>query len=71
MRDLILLVLAGAALVFSVLAYQRVEEVSEVVYRLNAQVNQQEFQSNRVISLGRRLESLARSVTGRKAASER
>ena len=70
MRDTILLLLAGAALIFSLLAYQRVEDLADVVYRLDAQANQQAFQQNRVISLGNRIESLARSVTGsgRKAA---
>jgi hypothetical protein len=64
MRDTILLLLAGAALIFSLLAYQRVEDLADVVYRLDAQANQQAFQQNRVISLGNRIENLARSVTG-------
>ena len=70
MRDTILLLLAGAALIFSLLAYQRVEEVADVVYRLDAQANQQAFQQNRVITLGKQIEDLARSLTGsgRKAA---
>jgi hypothetical protein len=64
MRDSILLILAGAALIFSVLAYQRVEELNDVVHRLDAQANQQAFQQNRVITLGKQIENLARSLTG-------
>jgi hypothetical protein len=66
MRDTILLLLAGAALIFSLLAYQRVEDLADVVYRLDAQANQQTFQQNRVITLGNQIENLARSLTGRK-----
>lgn len=70
MRDTILLILAGAALIFSLLSYQRVEELADVVYRLDAQANQQAFQQNRVITLGNQIEKAARSLTGsgRKAA---
>jgi hypothetical protein len=68
MRDTILLLLAGAALIFSLLAYQRVEDLADVVYRLDAQANQQTFQQNRVITLGNQIENLARSLTGRKVA---
>jgi hypothetical protein len=70
MRDIILLILVGAALIFSLLAYQRVDELADVVYRLDAQSNQQAFQQNRVITLGKQIEDLARSLTGsgRKAA---
>ena len=68
MRDTILLLLAGAALIFSLLAYQRVEELADVVYRLDAQANQHAFQQNRVITLGNQIENLARSLTGRKVA---
>jgi hypothetical protein len=64
MRDIILLVLAGAALIFSLLAYQRGEDLADVVYRLDAQANQQAFQQNRVITLGNQLENFARSLTG-------
>lgn len=64
MRDTILIVLAGGALVLSALAYQRVEELSEIVYRLDAKSNQEDFQRNRVITLGRQLEDLMRSFTG-------
>ena len=70
MRDIILLILTGAALIFSLLAYQRVEDLADVVYRLDAQSNQQAFQQNRVLTLGKQIEDLARSLTGsgRKAA---
>ena len=64
MRDTILLVLAGAALIFSLLAYQRAEELADVVYRLDAQANQQAFQQNRVITLGKQIENLLHSLTG-------
>ena len=64
MRDTILLLLAGAALIFSLLAYQRGEELADVVYHLDAQANQQAFQQNRVITLGNQIENLARSLTG-------
>ena len=64
MRDTILLILVGAALIFSVLAYQRAEELSDIVNRLDAQTNQQAFQQNRVITLGRQIEGLARPLTG-------
>ena len=71
MRDTILLILAGAALIFSLLAYQRAEEITDVVYRLDAQANQQGFQQNKVMTLGRQIENMARSLTGggRKAAA--
>jgi len=64
MRNIVMLILSGAALIFSVLAYQRVEELSEVVARLNADVDQESVQRNRVLSLGRRLEKVLPSFGG-------
>jgi len=64
MRNIVMLVLSGAALIFSVLAYQRVEELSEVVARLSADANRESVQRNRVLSLGNRLEKALRSLGG-------
>lgn len=58
MRDIVFLLLAGAALIFSVLAYQRGEELAGIVYRLEAQVNQDEVHRNRVVTLGQQIERL-------------
>ncbi len=70
MRDVILLILAGGALIFSVLAYERVEELSQVIYRLDTENRQEAFQRNRVITLGQQIEHMARSLLpGRKAAA--
>jgi hypothetical protein len=62
MRDLIFLIMIGAALIFSALAYQRGEELADIVYRLEAQVSQDEHQRNRVVTLGGQLERLLRSM---------
>lgn len=64
MRDLIFLIMLGAALIFSVLSYQRGEELAEIVYRLEAQVNQDEIHRNRVVTLGQQLERLIRGAAG-------
>jgi hypothetical protein len=64
MRNIVMLVLSGAALIFSVLAYQRVEELSEVVARLSTDANRESVQRNRVLSLGNRLEKALRSLGG-------
>ncbi len=64
MRDIIFLIMIGAALVFSALAYQRGEELADVVYRLEAQANQDEVNRNRVVTLGGQLERLLRSMGG-------
>jgi len=64
MRDIIFLIMIGAALVFSALAYQRGEELAEVVYRLESQANQDEVNRNRVVTLGGQLERLLRSMGG-------
>jgi len=64
MRDLIFLILAGAAVIFSALAYQRGEELAEIVYRLERQVSQDEVQRNRVVTLGQQLERLLKSLPG-------
>jgi hypothetical protein len=64
MRDILLLLLAGGALIFSVLSYQRVEELSEIIARLDTETSRQTIDQNRVLSLGRRLEQVMRSVPG-------
>jgi hypothetical protein len=64
MRNIVMLILSGAALIFSVLAYQRVEELSEVVARLSTDANQESVQRNRVLSLGNRLEKALRPFGG-------
>ena len=64
MRDIIYLIMIGAALVFGALAYQRGEELAEIVYRLEVQSNQDEINRNRVVTLGQQLERLLRSVGG-------
>ena len=60
MHEIVVLIMAGGALIFSVLAYQRVEELSDAVYRLAAQANQEAFQRNRVVTLGQQMEKLLR-----------
>ncbi len=62
MREIVMLIMAGGALIFSALAYQRVEELSDAVYRLSAQANQEAFQRNRVVTLGQQLEKLLRPL---------
>ena len=62
MREIVVLIMVGGALIFSVLAYQRVEELSDAVYRLSAQANQEAFQRNRVMTLGQQLEKLLRPL---------
>ncbi len=62
MRNVVVLILAGAALIFSLLAYQRAEEIAEVVYRMNAEANQESIQRNRVLILAHQLENLLRSL---------
>ena len=64
MRDLIFLIMLGAALIFSALAYQRGEELADIVYRLEQQASQDEIQRNRVVTLGQQLERLIRGATG-------
>ncbi len=64
MRDIIFLIMLGAALVFSALAYQRGEELAEIVYRLEVQSNRDEINRNRVVTLGGQLERLLRSMSG-------
>ena len=64
MRNIVTLILAGAALVYAVLAYQRVEELSEVVYRREAQSSQEQIQRNRVLTLGQQLEKFMRTLSG-------
>jgi hypothetical protein len=63
MRNIVVLILAGGALIFSLLAYQRAEEVAEVIHRMSAEANQEAFQRNRVVVLGHQLENLIRSMS--------
>ena len=64
MRDIIYLIMIGATLVISALAYQRGEELAEIVYRLEAHANQEDVTRNRLVTLGGQLERLLRSMGG-------
>jgi outer membrane murein-binding lipoprotein Lpp len=72
MRETVTLLIAGAALVYAILAYQKADEISEIVSRLDSQVAKEAQERNRVLTLGQKLENLAgRFVgSGRKAPSQ-
>jgi hypothetical protein len=71
MRDILLFALAAAALLVSVLSYQRTDELYELVTRLNADSGRELIERNRVLTLGARLENMMRSVgsSGKKSAA--
>jgi hypothetical protein len=58
------LILAGLALILSVLAYQRVEDVSDSVARLSAEANQESIQRGKVLTMSSRIEKMMRSLAG-------
>jgi hypothetical protein len=58
------LILAGLALIVSVLTYQRVEELSDSVARLSAEANQESVQRSKVLTTSSRLEKMMRSLAG-------
>jgi hypothetical protein len=66
MRDFLLFFLAAAALVVSALAYQRTDELYELVARLNAESGKDVIERNKVLTLGNRLEQMLRGVSGGK-----
>jgi hypothetical protein len=70
MRETVTLLIAGAALIYAILAYQKADELAETVSRLDAQANRESVERNKVLSLGQKIENLARSTipgVGRKA----
>jgi hypothetical protein len=64
MRETVTLLIAGAALIYAILAYQKAEEISEMVSRLDTQVAKEAQERNRVLSLGQKLENLAGRFVG-------
>ncbi len=64
MRDILLFLLAAAALFVSILAYQRTDELYQLVARLNTETGRESIERNRVLTLGARLEQIMRSVAG-------